>query len=263
MKIVGYLRTSLIEWPGKIASVIFTPGCNFRCPFCHNKDLIYRYNLSSTEGRRGREGAEVQKYREDEVLTDLKKRKKWIDGVVITGGEPLLQPDLGRFLKKIKEMKFKTMIETNGSKPEVLKLLIANSPPVIDFIAMDFKVPLGKYEEIVNYQQLTINDCSSSPKTNLASRIRESIELILKSGIPFELRTTIVPTIHNGKVLLEMAKDLELKDSFSWVWQKFSPQKCLDPKFEKLNSFKEKEVRAFKKMTEKTISCSKIRLRGF
>lgn len=226
MKIVGYLRTSLIEWPGKISSVIFVPGCNFRCPFCHNSNLVNPQKV-----------VKLPIVSEKEVLVDLKKRKKWIDGVVVTGGEPLLQSDLSRFLSRCKQMGFGTMIETNGALDIILQCMISKN--LIDYVAMDFKAPLNKrYAKTVRVEDF-------DPKI-----IRKSIKLLLESSAPFELRTTIVPGIHNKKVLVEMAKQLKDilgKKKISWFWQNFQPKNCLDPKFEEKTPYKQEKLEEFLK----------------
>lgn len=237
MKIVGYLQTSLIEWPGKISSVIFVPGCNFRCPFCHNADLVDPKRIKK-----------LPLIWEKEVLTDLKKRKKWIDGVVMTGGEPLLQQDLDKFLKRLKQMGFKTMVETNGAQADILKKLITSK--LVDFVMMDFKAPWGKYAKVIKVNNF-------DPKT-----IKKTIKLLLKSKIPFELRTTIVPGIHDQKTLVEMAKQLKKlvgKKKISWFWQNFQPKNCLDPKFEKVKSYGQNKLDNWLKTTKRYYSGIELR----
>lgn len=214
MKIAGYLRTSLIEWPGRISSVIFVPGCNFRCPFCHNAELvdpqkIKKLSLLSTE----------------EVLLDLRNRKKWIDGVVITGGEPTLQKDLGEFLRKCRKLGFGVMLETNGSCPEVLKKVLTER--LVDFVALDFKTSLKQYSWVVG------------AKFNSDS-IRQTLKILAGSGVDFELRTTVAPGIHNRKILEEMAKELKKilrSQDMPWIWQNFQPKNCLDKKFRRIRPF--------------------------
>lgn len=245
MKIVGYLRTSLLEWPGKISSVVFVPGCNFRCPFCHNSDLVDPARFKRLE-----------EYSEQSILQDLKKRKKWIDGVVITGGEPTLQLDLPQFLEKIKALGFPTMVETNGSQPEIISKLsscqkLANGR-IVDFLTVDFKVPFEQYNLV----------CSEN---DIAKKVRASIEIILKSKIDFEIRTTIVPGIHNEKTLVKMAKQLlKICQKLSrkppvWFLQSFQPKNCLDSRFEKVRPFNKIEMEMFLKTVRKIIPTAKPR----
>jgi pyruvate formate lyase activating enzyme len=248
VNIRGYLQTSLIEWPGKISSVIFVPGCNFTCPFCHNRDLVESDRV-----------AKLQSFKEEEILKDLKERRKWVDGVVVTGGEPTLQPNLGKFLKRLKGLGFETMIETNGSRPEIIKRLLEEG--LLDFVAMDYKTVFADYAKTVKAKSRKARVKNTSQKLkiggsrNLVERIKRTMRLILQSGLPYEFRTTVVPTIHDGEVLVKMAKELQeftshvsrLTPHLSWFLQTFRPGKCLDPSFEKLFPFSQKEMRVFLK----------------
>jgi pyruvate formate lyase activating enzyme len=241
MKIAGYLGTSLIEWPGKITSVIFVPGCNFRCPFCHNADLV--------DPKKARRLTPIP---ESEIFENLKKRKKWVDGVVITGGEPTLQPDLDRFLSRLKEEGFLTMIETNGSRPEVLVKLLSSQ--AVDYVAMDIKSPFEGYPQITN------------SKVQI-SEIKESIKLLLASGVNSEFRTTIVPGLHDKEVLLKMAAELkkiteEYKltvEGCRWFLQTFQPKNCLDPRYKKINPYSKMKMKGFLKAVKKIIPGARIR----
>ncbi len=228
MQIAGYLKTSLIEWPGKITSVIFTPGCNFRCPFCHNGDLVLNSKPILTP--------------EKEVLTDLAKRKKWADAVVITGGEPTLQPDLKLFLKKCKKLGFLTMVHTNGNKPEIIQDLIKQK--LVDFWAMDLK---GNFE---------IYDKFTGIKTAI-EKIKKSLKLIAQSKTEFELRTTVVPTFHDQKDLLVLAKQLgALIGSLNhghWFLQQFRPINCLDKKYLKMKPYSKEELTVFLNEIKKSV----------
>ena len=229
MKIAGFLKTSLVEWPGKIASVIFVPGCNFRCLFCHNRDLVDPLRI------RG-----LKDYSEESVLSDLKKRRRFIDGVVISGGEPTLQLDLSEFLEKCRRLGLETMIETNGTKPGVIAILLSRY--LVDFLALDFKGPLdSRYAQVVGLKNF-------DPKIWI-----KSLKIILRSGIPFELRTTVVPGVHDEKVLLEMARQLKKilrnedikKLRANWYFQNFQPKNCLDPEFEKIKPFGKTQLENF------------------
>lgn len=239
MKIAGYIKTSVIEWPEKIVSVIFVPGCNFRCPFCHNADLVKKHNLTFIK--------------EEEVFADLKRRKKWIDGVVISGGEPTLQKDLDSFLNRLRQMGLKTMVETNGSQPKIIAGLIDSK--LLDYIAIDVKGPFEEYPKYTNLK---------SQRSNIES----SIKLILNSGVDFEFRTTVVPGLHNERILIQMAKELKslINDcksrikNFSWFLQNFQPKNCLDPEFEKRKPFSQKEVQKFLKVVREIIPQVKIRI---
>ncbi len=244
MKIAGYQGTTLIDWPGKIASIIFVPGCNFRCPFCHNADLVDPQKIKKQSP-----------LSEKEIWADLAKRRQWIDGVAMTGGEPTLQPDLPAFLDKLKKLGFATMIETNGTAPEVLNKLLAQKPRLLDYLSLDFKAPLDKtYAKTVGLK-------SFDPEIWL-----KSLKIILKAGLPFELRTTVVPTIHDEKALLRMARQiLRLTShgsritSLIWFLQTFQPKNCLDPKFTKLKPYSRMEMESFLRVVKKIIPGVELR----
>lgn len=166
MKIMGLQEATLIDYPGKIACTLFLYGCNFRCGFCHNPELVLR--------------PEGKEYSEGEILEFLKKRKEYLEGICITGGEPLLSLDL-RFLRRIRELGYLIKIDTNGDFPEKLKEIIEKG--LVDFIAMDIKSSKEKYEEITN------------SSVNL-DKIEESIRLVSLLN-NYEFRTTIVEGIHD------------------------------------------------------------------
>ena len=163
VRIGAFRKTSLVDWQGKIVSTIFTIGCNFRCFWCHNQDLVF--------GR-------VREIPEEIILKKLKKNK-WIDGVCITGGEPTIQKDLETFLSRISELGLPVKLDTNGTHPEILQSLIRKK--LVQFIAMDIKAPPEKYPLLTG---------TKSPPLN---KIKKSISLIMNSGIDYEFRTTMVP----------------------------------------------------------------------
>jgi pyruvate formate lyase activating enzyme len=200
MKIGGLQKISLIDYPGRISAIVFTQGCNFRCPYCHNPELVdpaqYGPILS-----------------EEEVISFLEKRRGKLDAVTVTGGEPTLQPDLDRFLQEIKGMGYLTKIDTNGSNPDVLERLIRGR--LVDYLAMDVKGPLKKYERIANVKVKT-------------AKIRKSIELITASGIEHEFRTTVVRSQLDNEDLIATA---ELLKKGLYVLQSFVPAKSLDHEF--------------------------------
>jgi len=242
MQIRGFLKTSAIEWSGKISAVIFTSGCNFRCSFCHNPDLvdpkkIDRFPLIS----------------EKEIFTELVKRKKWLDAFVVTGGEPTLQPDLENFLKKVKQMGFLTMLETNGSNPGAIVRLL--DCYIVDYLAIDIKGPLDeRYQEIIKLPSFQI------------ANLRKTLDLVVNSRIPFELRTTVVPGIHDEKVLIEMAKQIKQQTTYNkqhsrpvWFLQTFRPKNCLDPKFNKIKPFTQEEMKKMLQIAKKILPNTQMR----
>ncbi len=230
MFIAGLQKTSLIDYPENIATVVFTQGCNFRCPYCHNPKLV------SSE----REGD----YLDEKTLFDfLERRKNLLDGVVITGGEPSLQPDLTDFIKKVKAKGFKVKLDTNGVRFPLLKSFIEDN--LIDYLALDVKTTFAEYQELTGCSE---NDIIS---------IKKSIEIIIGSGIAHEFRTTVVPGYHEEKHISEIASYLRGADKY--VIQNFRPHNTLDPELKKFNPFTDKKLRAFKKAAEKYLDFVKIR----
>lgn len=160
----GVQKTSLLDYPDKISAIVFTQGCNFRCGYCHNPDLLQVDSKKDI-------------YSTDVFFDFLQKRQGKLDGVVITGGESTLQKDLIPFIEKVKSMGFLVKLDTNGYRPDVLENVIADK--LVDYIAMDIKAPLDKYSEITNIQADT-------------GKILKSIELVMNSGIDYEFRTTVM-----------------------------------------------------------------------
>jgi len=181
MKIGGLIKTSLVDYPGKVAAVIFTQGCNLRCPYCHNPELVYPNML-------------LEPYDEKEVFDFLKKRVGALDGVVISGGEPAIHPDLADFMAKIKALGYKIKLDTNGTFPEVLEHLI--NLKLVDYIAMDLKAPLNKYDE-----------AAGTAVDNAA--IARSMAVIAGSGVDYEFRTTYDKTILDEKDIEEIKSHVE------------------------------------------------------
>ncbi len=203
MNIGGYMPMTLSDYPGHVASVVFTQGCNFRCPFCHNGALIPIHP------------ARAILMPEDEVLANLEKRKTLLQGVVITGGEPTLQPDLADFSRKIHEFGLKVKLDTNGSRPEMLEALIEEG--LLDYVAMDVKAPYGYYDVM-----------SGVPVSE--SHIRESIRLISESGVDHLFRTTLVPEMLNAEHMRALREMIPV-GSFH-VEQELQREEILDPKLQ-------------------------------
>lgn len=179
MKIGGFQKTSLLDYPDRICAIVWTVGCNFRCPFCYNKNLV---------------DGNVELFNEDEVLSFLKKRKGLLEALSISGGEPLLQEDIVDFIKKVKKLDYLVKIDTNGMFPERLKELIDKN--CVDYVSMDVKAPKEKYNTLTGV------------KTNL-KKIEKSIELIKKSAPDYEFKTTFVPDLLKKDDILKIAKWLE------------------------------------------------------
>jgi pyruvate formate lyase activating enzyme len=200
MKIGALQKISLIDYPGRISAIVFTQGCNFRCPYCHNPELVDP----------GQYGPILP---EEEVFSFLERRRGKLEAVTVTGGEPTLQTDLERFLQQIKEMGYLAKVDTNGSNPTMLERLIRGR--WVDYLAMDVKGPLHKYGQIAKAKVAT-------------AMIRRSIELITSSGIEHEFRTTVVRSQLDKEDLIATAKLLKRG---LYVLQSFVPAKSLDHEF--------------------------------
>ena len=176
MEISGLIKNSFVDYPKNIACVVFTAGCNMNCWYCHNHDLI-----SETKG-------EID---EEYVFSLLEERKKFLDGVVITGGEPTLQPDLTEFIKKVKSIGLKVKLDTNGTNLSVVKNLV--NAGLLDYIAMDVKAPLSKYSVITSVPNI--------------QEIKDSIEYIKNCGVDYEFRTTFAPNLTSDDIK-QLVKDI-------------------------------------------------------
>jgi pyruvate formate lyase activating enzyme len=199
MKIGGYQPCSLCDFPGQVSAVVFTQGCNFRCPFCHNAGLL---PFAAPAERL---------ISANELLERLTRRRGQLDAVVITGGEPTLQHDLADFLQRLRQMGFRVKLDTNGSRPEVLRDLIAAG--LLDYVAMDLKSPWHKYEELAGMPVEV-------------GRLRASLRLIAESGIPHEFRTTLVPALLSENDLA--ATRAQAPDGSPYRLQPFHPEHALD-----------------------------------
>ena len=175
MKICGFVRQSLIDWEGRLVAVVFTKGCNFRCGYCHNPYLVLPGLFGQTPD-----------IRETVILAFLKKCLGWLDGVVISGGEPTLQPDLPDFIRKIKTMGYVVKLDTNGSNPVQLRQLIGEH--LIDAVAMDVKSELSFPAYLKVNAAMTEGDFE---------RVCESVRLIEKSGLEYQFRTTLIPGVQS------------------------------------------------------------------
>jgi pyruvate formate lyase activating enzyme len=184
MRIGGFVKQSLMDYPGKIAAVIFTQGCNFRCGYCHNPQLVLpELFLNNPE------------YIPLNIISYLKERRKWLDGVVVTGGEPTIHKDLPEFLNEIKALGYSVKLDTNGSNPYMLERIVKDK--LADYIAMDIKIPLedGMYAKIIG-----ISDVNE-----ITENIFASVLVLKNAQIDGEFRTTSIPGIHN-EGMIELIK---------------------------------------------------------
>jgi len=179
MKIGGLQETSLLDYPDTVSAIIWTAGCNFRCPFCYNKDLV---------------NEKIKLIPEDAILEFLKKRKNVLEGLTVSGGEPLIHKDLGDFLSKVKNLGYLIKIDTNGSYPKQLEELIENKQ--VDYIAMDVKAPKNKYKTLAGVDVDV-------------SKIDESIQIIKNKAPDYEFKTTVAPDLLDLEDIVEIAKWIE------------------------------------------------------
>ena len=247
MTLGGFQKTTLIDFPGKIAATVFTSGCSFRCPWCYSPELVLPSEIKKHP-----------KLPEKEFFKFLKERRKLLDGLVLCGGEPTINKDLPAFIKKIKKLGFLVKLDTNGSNPEMLKKLI--NEKLNDYVAMDLKAPLGLKSQFPMREESSAfffrlvspsRNSASNFQTNSKSqtskyekatgikvdlnKIKKSIEIIKNSGIDYEFRSTIVPTVHTKEDVIEMAK--WIKGAKRYYLQNFRPEKTIDPKFEKIKPY--------------------------
>lgn len=214
MKFGGWQQCSLIDFPGKISAVLFTEGCSFRCLYCHNPSLVLPTQFSSIS------------IPQNEVLAFLEKRRTKLDGIVISGGEPTLHADLMDFIKAVRALGFAIKLDTNGSFPEKIEPLIAES--LVDYWAMDRKASLARYPHIVGCDVDT-------------SRIVKSSALIMGSGAAYEFRTTVVRELHPPSEIVAIAS--ELAGAKKLVLQQFRPHVTLDPRLQNATAYTSEEMK--------------------
>ena len=228
MEILGIEKVSMVDYQDKICATIFTGGCNFRCPFCHNSGIVEEdYSPINTE----------------EIFEYLENRKKLLDGVVISGGEPTLQKDLPLFAERVKSMGYIVKLDTNGTNPFVLERLLKDK--LIDYAAIDIKNDFEHYGLVAGVANPAVEN------------IKKSLALLKQYGVPYELRTTLIGEFHNIENIKQMAK--ELKGEKILYLQKF---KISDGVFNKnLTEVSKDEAEEFRKILSKTIE--KVELRGY
>lgn len=227
MKIGGLQKVTMIDYPGKVACILYTIGCNFRCPYCHNPSLVD-------------ETTEEIPY--SDILSFLKERQGLLDGVVITGGEPTLHSDLIERIEEIKKLGYLVKLDTNGTRPAFLKKIIDKD--IIDYIAMDVKAPVEMYP-------LTVG------RAVCADTLRQSISLIINSGIEYEFRTTVVKSLLKPEDIEQIGK--EIRGARRYYLQKFSSGKILNPQFGNKVTYSNDEFRELKKMMLNYVSYCGIR----
>jgi pyruvate formate lyase activating enzyme len=214
MHIKGWVRSSLLDYPGRIAASLFCGGCNFRCPHCHNADLVLHPDQQPD-------------LPPDQIWDFLSRRHGLLDGVAISGGEPTLQPDLLDFAGRVREMGFLVKLDTNGYRPQVLEAML--DAGLLDYVAMDIKAPLKKYDQAAG---VSVD----------IERIERSMALLRNSPVEYEFRTTVVPGLLAEEDIIEIARLVSGVPRF--CLQQFVPHNTLDPDMTKQVPYLPERVRA-------------------
>ena len=228
MQILGLNKTTLLDYPEHVAATVFTGGCNFRCPFCHNMDLV----LGEVEPALSTE----------DFFAFLEKRKGILDGVCITGGEPTLQKDLPDFIRGIRDKGYLVKLDTNGYRPKVLEELLREN--LLDYVAMDIKSSVENYPRVTGMADLDVTG------------IQESVSLVKSAGIPYVVRTTVVKGLHRIDEFDEIGRWLQGAEAY--FLQAFRENEKVPDK--SLSSFSEAEMREMKQLAERYIE--RVELRG-
>jgi pyruvate formate lyase activating enzyme len=217
MLLGGLQKLTLVDYPSKIAATVFTSGCNFRCPFCQNPELVLPERMKKQP-----------QINENDFFDFLKSRQGLLDGICLTGGEPTIQPDLPKFIRQIKNLGFLVKLDTNGYNPSVLDKLVKKK--LVDYLAMDIKSSPERYSQ------------ATGLKLDLKN-IQKSIDLVKNSGLDYEFRITVVPTVVDKK---------EVKKIGQWIQgvklvalQQFQNQKTLDKRFKKIKPYLEETLKEF------------------
>lgn len=228
MKIQGLQKLTLLDFPERVACTVFFAGCNFRCPFCHNASLVVDI-------------PPVGEITEDEFFSFLKKRQGILDGVCITGGEPLLQPDMEKFMRKIKELGYAVKLDTNGSFPDKLKSLVGKG--LVDYVAMDIKNCLDTYTATAGVQVLD------------TEAIKESVAYLKEGHVPYEFRTTVVKNYHTKESLERIGQWIQGTEKY--FLQNFVDSGDLIG--EDTKGCSEEEMKAYLKVVQRYIPEAKLR----
>jgi len=233
LEIKGFIPNTMLDWEGMLASTLFLPRCNFRCPFCQNADLVLHPERLETVPF--------------SVVSDyLRERAGWVDGVCITGGEPCLHDDLPRLCADLRARDVKVKLDTNGSMPAVLEALLSEG--LIDYVSMDIKAPL----EPGPYRIATGID-----KPDVVDLVGLSIDMLQSSGVEHEFRTTVVPLMHGPTEVAKIAERLEGENRF--ILQHFSPHDTIDPRFSSLRPFMEEDMQAMLRQAQQFIPGTTVR----
>lgn len=220
MEIKGFIDISFSDWDSKVSSVIFLPKCNFRCPFCYNKNLVLQSDAMPTIAY-------------ERIKEYLEANREWIDGVVITGGEPTNHEDLPSLCNELKTTGFSVKLDTNGTNPAIMRKLIEHN--TVDYVALDLKAPLTEEE---------YSEASGVSGASFVDQIREAIQLLLGGNVNYEFRTTVVPTLHRVEDVERICQ--AVKGCRKYALQNYkSDVETIDPRFQHLKPFSNAEMEAF------------------
>jgi pyruvate formate lyase activating enzyme len=222
--IKGFIETSFIDWKKHLASVIFSGGCNFRCPYCHNTDLVLRHT-------------EIEDVPLEHIIVTLRKYKRWVDRVVVTGGEPTIHMNLFNVIWNIKKEGLLVKLDTNGSAPTAIKGLVSEG--LVDYIAMDIKGPVDRYKRW----------CGVDVNTN---KIKESIQFILEGKVDYEFRMTVVPFLHKEEDVYEAVEHVKAAKRF--YIQEFKPNNTLNPSFSDIKPFSAEKMEKIRQNVSEMLS---------
>jgi pyruvate formate lyase activating enzyme len=220
MEIGGLQKLNFFDYPEKVSCTVFIVGCNFRCPWCYSPEFVLPERIK-----------DQPRISEKDFFNFLKEKKKLLEGVCISGGEPTIHPELPEFIKKIKRMGYFVKLDTNGSNPKALRELIEKE--LVDYIALDIKAPKDKYLQIVGLPENGLR--RDFLKGELVERIEESIKILKEGKVDYEFKTTIVPGFLKKEDILEIAK--WIGPAKKYHLQNFRPEKTIDPKFRRMKPF--------------------------
>ncbi len=229
MRLGGLQKFSMIDYPGKVSAIVFTTGCNFRCGFCHNPELVQPDQFPAS-------------IPVEEVLEFFRSRRGQLEAVSITGGEPTIHADLPDFMAKVKEMGYLIKLDSQGTNPDMLEQIITDK--LVDYLAMDIKGPLERYEEITN-MPVNLDD------------IRRSIKLLMTSSLPYEFRTTIVREQLSSDDIVKLLE--AIKGAEQYYLQKFIPTKANNPDFLKKTTYTDEEFDSLLTTARKYVKSAAVR----
>lgn len=240
MIIGGLEKLTLLDYPEHLAAIVFTQGCNFRCHFCYNPMLVWP-RQGTDEKNKKEKGYKLPSV--DDLFSFLQERVGRLEGVVITGGEPTLHKDLPEFIKKIKDLGYLVKLDSNGTNPAMLEKILADN--LVDYLAMDIKAPLKRYEEVVGVP-VDYNN------------LKKSVKIIMNSGLPYEFRTTVVPGLLGHDDFDVMGQ--EIKGAQKWYLQFFkSDTNLVDKKYQSKQAYTAKEMAEFATIGGKYVDLCQVR----